>query len=268
MGGIRLVDKVCNRCKISYKGIHNQLLCNECKLNGFDRICKHCSIEFISKSRYNSHCDTCSEDLIWKRGKFPDRGKKITEAKLKFYQTDRGKQVARSIGEINSKKIKEFYQTAAGIEIKKRTAEKNSLTLKAKIANGEFTPKITNTFTHWNAIIYTDTITKRFRSSWEACIWYSNQHWLYEFIRIPYVGLDNKSHTYIVDFFDPNTNTIYEVKPEVHIESVRVKIDAANQYCNENNLNYILITENDLVYYIDKEIFHGENKKQLDKCLK
>jgi hypothetical protein len=268
MGGIRLVNKICSRCETEYKGIHNQQLCSICKEEGFDRICKHCNVKFISKSRYTNHCNVCSADMIWKRGTFPDRGKKITEAKLNFYQTDYGKQIARRVGDINSIKLKEFYQSEEGIAVKTIVAEKNSNILKSKIAAGTFTPKITNTFTHWTAEIYHNGEIKKFRSSWEACIWYSNRQWLYEYIRIPYVGTDNKTHTYIVDFYDPSTNTLYEVKPEVHIENVCRKIDAASAYCKQNNLTYTLITEKDLVYYIDKEIFHGENKKQLDKCLK
>jgi hypothetical protein len=268
MGGIRLVSKVCNRCKIEYQGIHNQQLCNECKKLGFDRTCSHCQKPFISKSRYTNHCDHCKDSLIWKRGKFPERGEKISKSKKEFFQTDFGKETAINVGKINSKKMKDYLQTEKGKLSLKKRGKKISEIMKQKISNGTFTPKITNSFTHWNAIIDTGTEIKKFRSSWEACIWFSNQHWKYEVTRIPYIGFDNKLHSYIVDFFDPVTNTLYEIKPNSHLKDSYLKLEAAKVYCNQNNLHFILISEKELIYYITPEIFFGENKKQLDKCLK
>lgn len=268
MGGLRLIDKKCNRCCIIYKGIHNQHLCNDCKTIGFDRICKYCNTNFISKSRYTYHCNTCKELQIWKRGKFPNRAEKISKSKLEFFQTDKGKQTANQVGNINSKKMKEFLLTDKGIESLKIRSEKISSTMKRKIAEGIYTPKITNSFTHWNAIIDTGYELRKFRSSWEACIWFCNQHWKYENIRIPYFNKNNIQCSYIVDFYDETTSTLYEVKPNSRISSDYLKLEAALRYCKENKLNFILITENNLLNYINPDIFFGENLKQLEKCLK
>lgn len=268
MGGVRLIDKVCTRCKDLYKGIYNQQLCNICKSNGYDRICKHCSIEFISLNRYAVHCTECKSNKIWKCGKFPERGISISNAKKAFFQTDKGKNIATAVGKINSEKMKLYVKTDIGIESLKSRALKNSTTMKNKIAAGTFTPTITNTFTHWNAEIEYDKGIKKFRSSWEACIWYSNQHWEYETIRIPYIGIDNNMHSYIVDFHDPVNNILYEIKPNSNVKHSELKFNAAIQYCTHHNLTFVIITENELHNYINKKIFKGNNKNQLKKCLK
>jgi len=268
MGGIRLVNKICTRCKVNYLGIHNQLLCDGCKSVGFDRVCKACNISFITKYRYTNHCDECKKTKIWKLGKFPNRGKAISDSKKAFFQTEYGKEVAKVVGKINSGKMKQFLQSDKGKESLISRSKKISETMKKKIFEGIFTPKITNTFTHWNAIIDTGAELRKFRSSWEACIWYCNQHWEYETVRIKYVGLDLQEHNYIVDFYDPTTSTLYEVKPKCHINESSPKIEAAKIFCKNNNMNFILISENNLLNYINPNIFFGNNKKQLEKCLK
>jgi hypothetical protein len=268
MGGIRLIDKICNRCKKDYKGIHNQHLCNNCKDDGFDRKCKYCNITFITKFRYANHCEDCKTNLVWKRGKFPERGDLISKAKKEFFQTDLGKITAANVGTINSVKMKRYLKSEEGKRSLRLRAEKLSSLMKAKIASGEFTPKITNTFTHWNAVIDTGIERKKFRSSWEACVWFSNQHFQYEKIRIPYIGSDLKEHIYIVDFFDERNKILYELKPSCRIKDSMLKILAAEKFCIENNLQFILLSEKDLINYITPEIFTGINKKQLEKCLK
>jgi hypothetical protein len=268
MGGIRLVKKTCSRCETVYNGIHNQQLCNECKAVGFDRICKCCNQKFITLYRYTNHCEACKENLVWKRGKFPSRGSAISAAKKDFFQTDYGKEVAAKVGAANSVNMKTYLQTEAGKESLKIRGEKISAIMKRKIADGTYTPKITNSFTHWNAIIDTGLEIKKFRSSWEACIWYSNQGWQYEKIRIKYIGDDLKEHVYIVDFFDPINNILYEIKPSGNIKDSLNKIRAAVDYCDVNKMKFVLISEKDLLNYIKPEIFTGNNKKQLEKCLK
>jgi len=267
MGGIRLINKKCSRCEIDYLGIHNQILCNNCKSIGYDRICKSCNIVFITQYRYTNHCSDCKKDKVWKRGKFPERGKSISNSKKAFFQTDRGKETAKSVGKTNSIKMKRFLKTDEGKQSLIMRGRKISKIMKEKISKGLFTPKITNTFTHWNAVIDTGKEIRKFRSSWEACVWYCNQHWEYETIRIKYIGIDLQDHTYIVDFYDPITNTIYEIKPKCHYNDSILKIDAAKLFCKNNNMKFILIDEKNLLNYINPSLFFGENKKQLEKCL-
>jgi len=266
-GGYKPIEKVCNRCNTSFFGVWNKSLCIECETQGYDNICSHCNIQYIDTQRYRSYCLTCTENRVWQRGKrSPDIGKKISESKLKFFQTDYGKDIAKSVGQQNSEKLKTYYQTDAGIETKKRVGIKNSKILKQKILNNEFTPKITNSFTHWDAVIEIDNEIKKFRSSWEACLWFSNQHWQYETIRIPYIDSNNESKTYIVDFYDPINRILIEVKPLSNIKDNHYKTSAAKQYCLENDIKFLIISEDTIRDYINETIFDGQNKLQLNKC--
>lgn len=268
MGGYRPINRICNRCNTDFLGIWNEELCSTCRDDGYEHICNHCDIKYLDKQRYRKYCPTCTTNRVWQKNKKRPKavGEKITAAKLKFYQTPEGKATAKSIGKQNSVKLKEYYQTSDGIVTKQKTAKKNSEIMKGKILSGEFTPKITNTFTHWTAEIEIGDRVRRFRSSWEAVLWYSNQHWEYETIRIPYVSHNGENKTYIVDFYDPTNKTLIEVKPKSNIQSCELKIKAAKQYCLETSKKFIIITESDISSYINESIFTGNNKKQLDKC--
>lgn len=151
------------------------------------------------------------------------------------------------------------------------TRKKLSDKLKEKIANGTFTPKITNTRTHWNAIIL-DIHGKihKFRSSWEAVFWACNQHLEFETIRIPYIDENGKHHSYIADFYDRELSILYEIKPKDTWLSQHVKMQQAIKYCLNNNITFIWINEKNLLNYIDinSSIYEMvENKLQLTKVL-
>jgi hypothetical protein len=168
---------------------------------------------------------------------------KNSKAKLAYYATD----VGILDREKKSNRMKRFYKTDEGKIHKRMCCIKQSDTMKTKIRNGEFTPPITNTWTHWNAQIVQDNIIKKFRSSWEACFWFCNQHLEYETIRIK-----GNLKTYISDFYDSTTNTLYEIKP---CSRYNIEIDKMNtiiNYCITNNINFIWINENNIENYIDK----------------
>ena len=268
MGGYRLINRICNRCNTDFQGIWNEELCSACKTNGYEHVCNHCNVKYLDEHRYRKYCPTCTTNRVWQKNKKRPKevGEKITQSKLKYYQTTEGKETAKSVGKQNSVKLKEYYQTSIGISTKQKTAKKVSKKMKQKIIDGTFTPKITNTFTHWTAEIEVGDTIRRFRSSWEAVLWYSNQHWEYETIRIPYIDQHGNRKAYIVDFYDPKTKTLIEVKPKSNIQSCKLKIKAAEQYCLENSKKFIIITESDISSYINESIFTGNNKKQLDKC--
>jgi hypothetical protein len=267
MGGYRPVSKTCTRCETDFLGVWNKTLCVECELVGYDHVCQYCNVNYIDSQRYRTYCKTCTDNRVWQRGKrTAEVGLKISEAKLKFFKTEKGREVAVSVGKQNSEKMKQYHQTSAGIETRNRVSKQNSDLMKKKIESGEFTPKITNTFTHWDAIIDVDGIQKKFRSSWEACVWFSNQHWEYETIRIPYVDISGNRKIYIVDFYDPINRILIEIKPKSNIKDNLHKIDAAEQYCLENSMKFIILNETNIRNYINESIFIGQNKKQLDKC--
>lgn len=120
--------------------------------------------------------------------------------------------------------------------------------LKQKIQDGEFTPCITNTWTHWNDSIFINEVEYKFRSSWEMAFWLCNQNLEYESVRIPYVNDKNKTAIYIVDFLDKFSKVLYEIKPTTKVEEKNtiLKTKAAQIWCKNNGYEYRIITENDI----------------------
>ncbi len=267
LGGVVYVDRVCNQCNIQFKGISNQLRCNVCKNIGYQHECLHCSNQFYNKAKNVKYCSECSNNKSWLVGKKrnPLIGQKISINKLNFYKTDAGKLAAKNIGEKNSIKMKEFNKTEVGILNINNTAKKLSKIMKDKIYNGEFTPNITNSFTHWNAEIILDNLTYKFRSSWEACFWLSNSHLEYEKYRIPYISESGINRIYIADFFDYTNKILYEIKPRSVYVKQQYKMDMIIQYCIDNDIKFIWINENNIMNYIKPFKFNGENYKQLKK---
>lgn len=268
MGGVRIIDIKCERCFEHFKAPVGRKKCDICR---YLRNCKYCNNEFSNGYRYSIYCDDCKARKIWCYKEtsckdFEAAGRKITESKLVFYKTERGKQVAKTIGLKNAINTTNFNKTEQGKLVKAETSRKNSETMKRKIASGEFTPCITNTRTHWNArIILEDTTVKRFRSSWEAVFWNSNKHLEFEVLRIPWIDLNNNSHTYIVDFYDKDKNIVYEVKPKNTWAVQDVKMQQVINYCLINKIKFIWINEDNILSFIDENDFKGENLIQLQK---
>ena len=140
--------------------------------------------------------------------------------------------------------------------------------MKDKILSGEFTPNITNSFTHWNAKIHICNEIRKFRSSWEACFWLSNQHLKYENVRIPYIDKNGINRVVIPDFNDTINNIIYEIKPKKYFLIQKEKIDATIKYCIDNNLEFKWINEYNILEYINESVFSDENYQQLLKMKK
>lgn len=229
--------------------------------------CFNCNNELTLKdfkgTEFNKYCIDCTNRQVWKTGKFPKRGQKISSGKKRFFQTDHGKEVAKRVGIINSKKMKEYLQTDRGKEQLRKCAENNSKLMKEKIKNGTFVPCITNSWTHWNATIILPTgDVKKFRSSWEACFWNCNRHLLYEKIRISYVS-NGESRTYIGDFYDDVQHILYEVKPKSSWNTQNMKMQQIIKYCFSNDIKFIWINEDNILGYIEESSFDDNNLPQL-----
>jgi hypothetical protein len=194
--------------------------------------------------------------------KTPERGKKISDSNKKFNQTEKGVQRRKE----NSKRMLEFYQTEEGKKKKIEASKKSSATMKQLIAEGKYTPTITNTWTHWSAKIeFEDGTVKKFRSSWEACFYYSNQHLAYESIRVKEVD-----RTYVSDFVDEQANIMYEIKPRNRYNVEIDKMTSLQNYCTNNGLKFIWLNEGNILDYIDVEKIAKDekNKEQFLKMLK
>lgn len=272
LGGYNPVLRKCNQCECDFYGTPNQLRCKDCIELGYPKKCNHCNKDYVSSRKDGKYCKICFKNKLWLKGKKRPKeiGEKVSKSKKKWYQTEEGKKFAKKIGKLNSKNMKEFYKTSKGINQKEKNAKLHSKRMKEKIKNGEFTPFISNSFTHWDAKIYLENgEVKKFRSSWEACFWYSNQHLQYEKLRIPYTAKNGEKKVYIADFTSPDGDTLYEIKPKKYFMKQKHKMDSIIQYCIDNNIKFIWINEYNILSYIDKFIFEGsENKTQLNKLLK
>lgn len=263
-GGKVEIEKQCEQCKIKYNGNPNQKYCIDCKKLGALKKCAHCNSDFYTK-HYGKYCEMCVKNRVWIRQRDNVAiAKKIQKTKKIWLQSDEAKETYKRIGEINSKKMKEFNQTEQGKSNIKRNAKLMSKLMKEKISNGEFTPPITNTFTHWDAVIEVNGEVKKFRSSWEACFWYSNQQLEYESKECRTSKMNN-GRVYVGDFFDKNEKILYEIKPRSFFLKQTKKIDSLIGHCMENGYKFKWINENNIMGYINSDIFTDNNKIQLNK---
>jgi len=116
-----------------------------------------------------------------------------------------------------------------------------STKLKAAIAEGRFTPNVTN---YWsNSRIYVNDVP--LRSAWEAYFHIFNMYkFEYETVRIPYINEAGIKRTYIVDFVDTKERKLYEIKPEENKSDILTKIkeEAAIIWSKENGYTYEFIS--------------------------
>lgn len=146
-------------------------------------------------------------------------------------------------------KTKEKYQSAR---------KKISDSIKKRILAGEFTPPITNSWTHWESYILQNDQKKKFRSSWEALFWLLKDNIEYEKIRIPYTYKE-ESRIYIIDFVSHKEKKIFEIKPSNLIleEKNKKKFESAEVWCKENNYFLEIIDEKWFKTNFDKDKLVG-----------
>jgi hypothetical protein len=221
-----------------------------------------------AKNKFLKYCKKCQYEYKWisKRDNIKI-AKKIQKTKKKWLASDDAKLFYERLGKHNSKHLKRWYQTEEGKQSLKNGGKKISVIIKKMIADGTFTPNITNTFTHWDAAVKVGKMKKRFRSSWEACFWLSNQHLDYETIRIPHITEFGISKTYIGDFFDNKKKLLYEIKPKSFFIKYKHKMDSIIEYCSKNGLKFIWINEFNILDYISKDAC-SKNINQYQKLLK
>lgn len=125
-----------------------------------------------------------------------------------------------------------------------KTRLKQSNTMKRRIALGEFTPNVTNSWC--KSRVYNLDKSIAFRSTWEACFYaiMKGENLVYEHTRVQY-KLDGKIKNYIIDFYDANNNILYEIKPnsKKDDEVNKLKFDAATQYCITNSIKFVIIDD-------------------------
>lgn len=158
------------------------------------------------------------------------------ETKAKISQTN--KLVHSSI------EFKELYKT-----VYENSRKKQSETMKKKILDNEFTPRVNWRKTSKIKIVI-DEKTFLFRSMWEAVYYVTirnmtGQDLEYETIRIPYEYQDKK-RVYIVDFFSKESRSLIEVRPKCRQQNNDKEIskfEAAKMWAKDNGYNFIFIDE-------------------------
>jgi len=199
---------------------------------------------------FNKFCASCVNDHVFsKKENFTEeqllaKGSKITKSKLLFYQTDEGKETAKTIGKKNAIRMKEFVKTNQGKLNIENSRKFNSELMTEKILRGEFTPKTNNRNTHWDS--YLNGVC--YRSSWEAYYHYLYPNLEYEKLRIPYVDVTGKEKVYIVDFVDHDRNIVVEIKPSglTKKQNELLKIDALKEWAKINEYSVLIISEYEL----------------------
>lgn len=212
---------------------------------------------------FKKYCSSCERGGLWRYYNRSELQKKrISRGLKRWAKTIKGQKYYKIRGCENSKFMKRFSHTTDGIQIRNAAKIKQSKTMREKIAKGEFTPNITNSWTHWTAKVNIHGKVKSFRSSWEACFAVCHPNLEYETIRIPY-----GQKIYIADFYDSNLRILYEIKPIATYNTQVEKISKVILYCLNHNIKFVWINEHNILKYIDQTMFKGYNKRQLDKMM-
>jgi len=259
-------DRMCQWCNTHFIAkASNTKFCPDCKLIGYKKICEKCNDAYRAKYRDGKYCQLCATPSVFLKGKPRpvDVKEKCRISQTAWSRTTTGKKFYIRNGKENSKKLKLYFQTEVGKRQRNNAGKLHSVAMKKKIRDGEYTPRITNTWTHWDANVMVNRCTYRFRSSWEACFWLCNQQLEYETIRVP-----RGKSSVICDFIDQFNRIIYEIKPRSRYRPEKHKINAIIKWCLSNNYKFIWINESNILNYIDTTKFNGKNKRQLDKLMK
>lgn len=161
-----------------------------------------------------------------------------------------------------------FHKVSEGT--KKRIGAENSKRIKRMIADGTFTPNITNSWAKSRCIIQLNGKEIKLRSSWDAYFQLLNPSFKYEKLRIPYKW-NNNWHNYIIDFIDDKNKCIYEIKPNSEINKglVKAKRKAAIKWAKDNKYEYIEITEDWFKINHNELVLEGQpEEKRLKRLLK
>lgn len=197
----------------------------------------------------NSKCTICGNESIFIN--FKKGYKKICSNEcLSKYRSN------RMTGEKNA-----FYLMTN--ETKEFAFKKISTKLKDRIANGTFTPNVTNSWAHSKIEVkLNNDKTVNCRSSWEAFFLIKNPTLLYEKIRIPY-EFNNQFHNYILDFVDLKNKIIYEIKPDGLTETKlnKIKFKAAEKWATENNYKFEIIGNDWFKINYDPILLEGQPDK-------
>lgn len=159
------------------------------------------------------------------------------------------------------------------IETRINSHQKISTSMKEKIKNGTLTPKASNYKNQRPIKIFLNGKIEFVRSLWELIYRLNFPNLLYENKRIEYFdNIQNKMRIYITDFYDPETNTIIEIRPKAYQHLLKDKQDAVLS----QGYNYLIVDEdyfntqktNDMISLIESVVCDFEDVRNRLKWLK
>lgn len=125
-----------------------------------------------------------------------------------------------------------------------------SASMRLAIAQGRFTPRSSNRLTHRQLVMG----GQRYRSTWELVFHLANPSYQYEVLRFRYEDPSGKQCIYIVDFVDPVTKTIFEVKPRKIARQQALKIAAAQQWASSNGYTFVMVDDPIIAQYVTADV--------------
>lgn len=215
------------------------------------------------------HSDLKKQQIIHNTG-MTHKGETVSDAvKKKISQTLKGRLLPEEERVARSIRMKEYVKTEKGHEFLKNMQNKATESNK-RILLGE---KTVSTATGYyvngrfkRGIVHLTTFNKdlTFDSGWEQ-----------EFIKyfdnleniknidtfdkcrelVPYIDVNGKERKYLPDFFvrfKSGSSVVIEIKPERLLktdETVKLKVSAGTEFFKNKNINYIVLTENELIAY-------------------
>lgn len=290
--------------KITSKKVPMEFLikCDKC---GCEYLClARCLEKKKSFLKYHKHlCNSCSLAMDYESGrrvsKFGEYAKKFQKGKTfeEMYGEEKAKQLKqklhddfsgeknpmygdyahtkgwrRTAEKIRGKHLEDVYGEEKGKKIRKRLSEVSSG--KNNPMYGRPAPTGSgNGWSGWYKGFY-------FRSLLELAYLISKSSLekikSAEYIKIPYIDWKGRERNYIPDYIEDNV--LIEIKPKKLLGTVdnKAKFEAAKKYCDTHNLNFVILTEDNIqkdfnkikeLYFSNEVQFIKRYKEKMDKLL-
>jgi hypothetical protein len=189
---------------------------------------------------FNQFCSQkCCNKVLAKRIRSKEEIEIAKQKHLLWFKTPDGKAFKERLSKNRLKSKNPRHKRSAADW--KKSYKKQSNTIKEKIAKGEFTPCVTNSWANSKCKLEIRGFNKKYRSTWEAVFQILNPQCEYEILRVQYISpVDNDWHNYIVDFIDILNKNVYEIKPKSlnNTPINEAKRKALIEWCKINNYTY------------------------------
>ncbi len=236
----------------------NEMFCNNINCNN--------ETKFIGyQTGFRKYCcRSCQSKSIFTK----EIIEKANKTKAKWFASEEGQRFLKSLSENRKGDKNPRYKRSK--EDWLLSYKKQSNKMKENIAEGKFTPCVTNSWANSRCKIEIDGFEKKYRSTWEAVFQILNPTCKYEKLRIKYISpKDNEWHNYIVDFIDEVNKKVYEVKPNStkNTEINIIKEKYLLKWCYENNYTYNQIND-DWFFENAKKLDYNKYDNKINKGMK